>query len=140
MSQSTCKVFDFSGYVKQHIGENYKCLNKYALIVNGNKAIFADNDAVHWIKDLDESIEIPLYKCGDRTMEILPSKVINPTAKKLLDNIEHFIVEEMPLTKFVRHWNSRLESNYRILLKSIKEIGLDPENYPRDAAENARAH
>lgn len=42
--------------------------------------------------------------------------------------------EEVRLGDFVRRFGRRLEDNYRILLSAIKQVGLDPADYPRDVA------
>lgn len=42
--------------------------------------------------------------------------------------------EDVQLGDFVRRFGQRLEDNYRILLSAIKQVGLDPADYPRDVA------
>ena len=80
-------------------------------IVNGDKVILSDNDAVHTIHNITDRV------CGGKTAkEILESEPIATT-----DNIG----------TWVRTFGTRIENNYALLLKSIKSIGLNPKDFPR---------
>jgi hypothetical protein len=85
-----------------------------ALIVGKGKTILTDNEACHTIHNLNGSIDF-----------------INNVSVPIKTIIESTPLAEEELGTWVRTFGSRIENNYDGLLKSIKEIGLDPKDYPR---------
>ena len=89
-----------------------------ALIVGKERVILTDNEAVHDIHNIAGSIDF--------------IKGVSVPVKTILDAKP---IREEELGTFVRRFGSRIEGNYSMLLRSIKEIGLDPEDYPRERKE-----
>ena len=81
-------------------------------IVNGDQVILSDSDAVHTIHTLDEKVT-----ATHTAREILASSPVE---------------EVKDLGNWVRVFGSRIEANYALLLKSIKKIGLNPKDFPRE--------
>jgi len=81
-------------------------------IVNGDQVILSDSDAVHTIHTLDDKVTDT-----HTAREILASQPIG---------------EAKDLGKWIRVFGARIEGNYVLLLKSIKEIGLNPKDFPRE--------
>jgi len=95
------KMYDIAGEE-----ENVAILSK-----DKQTVIFTDNEAVHTIHGIDD----PVLGDGTTTRQILLTKSV-----KVKD-----------LGQWVRTFGARIENNYAMLLHSIKELGLDPEDYPR---------
>jgi hypothetical protein len=90
---------------------NLNFLELNAAIVNNDKVIFTDNEALHTVHYLNDLV------CGEITAkQIIESEPVSST-----DN----------LGEWVRTSGGRIEHNYELLLKSIQEIGLDPKDFPR---------
>jgi len=104
------------------------------VILKGEKQwLLVDNEAVHIVCDNDKDIEAYLYE-KNKDGQLFEMKKATATLKispNLLETSE-VPTEEMPLGKFVKKFGQRIENNYRLLLDSIKEIGLDPGDYPRN--------
>ena len=78
---------------------------------------------------IEDNYEIEVVKNPEpNTFAMMPDGGIVKAPIKELMEAES---EDVELGLFVRKFGNRLEQNYNILLKSIKEIGLDPTNYPR---------
>ena len=139
------KVTDLSVYLaKKSIGKQMEergleVRDVLAIVVNeaNGKAIITDNDAVHNLVTLDEKISFDLFEKmkkredGSQVISLGPAARVTMTVAELLEGA----TDEVELSDFVRRFGHRIETNYRILLKSIKEIGLDPEDYPRKEKE-----
>lgn len=113
--------------------------SQVAILTNpaNGKVIITDDDACHEI--FDEKYYIELYaqtkdETGVKSFEIIPSKA----ATLSLEELQEYIEREDELTNFIRRFGSRIEENYSILLKTIKQIGLDPADFPR-SRKQARA-
>jgi hypothetical protein len=89
-----------------------------AVIVGKERVILTDNEAIHSIHNIAGSIDF--------------IKGVSVPVQTILDATP---IKEEELGTFIRHFGSRIESNYQILLGSIKDIGLDPKDYPRDQKE-----
>jgi hypothetical protein len=81
-------------------------------IVNNGKVILSDNEARHTVHNLDD--------------RVLPNGV---TAKQIIESKPIASTED--LGTWVRRFGDRIEGNYVLLLRSIKEIGLNPMDFPR---------
>ena len=95
------------------------------------KFIITDDDACHSIPtNTVTKYKIDLSKVIDPNstkVSMVPEAMIEPTITEILKAP----TEDVELGTFVRKFGSRIENNYRTLLNSIKEIGLNPTDYPR---------
>jgi hypothetical protein len=82
-------------------------------IVNNGKVILSDNEAIHTVHNLDDRV----LSNGVTAKQIIESKPIASTED---------------LGTRVRRFGDRIEGNYVFLLRSIKEIGLNPMDFPRN--------
>ena len=133
------KIYDLQATVKKFAGLHYvepryvwKDLN--ALILGKDKFILSDGDAVHTIHDIgpDKFLELllgaqPLVPADNEAIIIHDDSIRIPVEAFLKEEP----VREEELTDFVRRGKDRIETNYKMLLASIKEIGLDPKDFPR---------
>lgn len=85
-----------------------------AFIVNGNRVILTDNEAVHTINSLD-------------------SKFLHGNDITISEFMKKYkpVEENITLGKWARTFSRRIESNYDMLLEGIAEIGLNPRDFPR---------
>ena len=96
------KVYDIN------TGGGFKEINLAIINEKNGKMILTDNEAVHSLHNInDESLVTSRFTAK----QILALPPVNEVEK---------------LTHFVRHFGQRIESNYSTLLKTIKEIGLNP--------------
>lgn len=130
------KIYNVKKFVAEHVGEPWECYrdNELAVIINGNRAIVTGDEAVHAMFDLSTSEKMKVYleKKKENSFSMFPESSVDLPVQEFVDKSEY---REDELTNFVRRFGSRIEGNYRILLRSIKEIGLDPDNYPREPEE-----
>jgi len=100
-------------------------------IIEGKKGIIiTDNEACHTVhKSVDEKYEIDVVKISADPNVIS----MNPdaTGKVSIKALQTASYIELELGEWVRRFGSRIENNYDILLKSIKQIGLNPSDFPR---------
>jgi hypothetical protein len=98
------KVYDIN------TGGGFKEINLAIINEKNGKMILTDNEAVHSLHNInDESLITSRFTAK----QILALPPVNEVEK---------------LTHFVRHFGSRIETNYSKLLRSIKEIGLNPKD------------
>ena len=107
-----------------------------AVLPGDDRVIVSDQDAVHDILAMDGHIEVDLFECdkqGEHGMMIamVPSARVKLPVQELVALCGTEFAQEVELAAFVRRFGRRIEENYAILLNSIKEIGLVPEDYPR---------
>ena len=116
-------VYDLMRVLEEIAGSRYSGFAELNALIEGEtKIILTDNEAVHSIHDLDDSIHV-LYPNTKKAIDI-PIRYLLTTA---------IPVDEIELGQFVRvsgHINA-IEKNYVMLLNSIKEIGLNPSDFPR---------
>ena len=126
----TIKVYNISKLIKKELPDKIvHMLNKVAIVV-GNKGItIFDDEAVGWKKkDIEEEIEIGLTDIPEKgTIYVMPQYMVAVSIKELME-AEH---EEMLITQFVDryNYNSRLQNNFKTILRTIDEIGLDSKEY-----------
>ena len=100
-----------------------------AIIESDKGIIVSDNEAVHYLYDnAEEGHEVNLYDRKEGSISIFPSSSTLVPVKEL----KKCECRESTLTDFVRRFGSRIEGNYSTLLDSIREIGLNPEDYKRE--------
>ena len=115
--------------IKGLIEKTHKTITTYteheAVIIEGTKGIIVtDNEAIHNIYDDFNGIyEFDVCAIDGNT----PIGVV----KISIDEMITADSTEVELTEYVRKFGSRIENNYALLLKTIKEIGLNPKDYPR---------
>jgi len=126
----TIKVYNISKLIKKELPDKIvHMLNKVAIVV-GNKGItIFDDEAVGWKKkDIEEEIEIGLTDIPEKgTIYVMPQYMVAVSIKELME-AEH---EEMLITQFVDryNYNSRLQNNFKTMLRTFDEIGLDSKEY-----------
>ena len=129
----TIKVYNISELTRKELpGKMVHMLNKVA-IVEGNKGVIVfDDEAIGWIKkSIYEEIKIGLTDIPEEnTFYVIPQYMVNASIKELME-AEY---EEMPITQFVNryNYNSRLQNNFKTMLRTINEIGLDSKEYFND--------
>jgi deoxyhypusine synthase len=90
-----------------------KCEEKNCFIVNDDKVIMTNDEAVHSIYNLEDQF-------------------LNWTEFTVKEFMEKYSpIEEVELKSFVRKFGNRIERNYDMLLKSIEEIGLNSKEFKR---------
>lgn len=99
------------------------------VLIGTNGIIVVDSEGVHTpLATIENKYEIEVITpATSGTLKIMPDAIMKSTVKELMKADS----EEVELGEYVRKFGSRLEQNYAILLKSIKQIGLDPKDYPR---------
>jgi len=85
-----------------------------AIIVGKDRVILTDDEACHTVHNLHGTVE---FTCDVNV--------------PVMDILEEEPIREEELGTFVRTFGSRIEGNYNHLLESIKDIGLDPKDFPR---------
>ncbi len=83
----------------------------FGILVGAEKVIILENDCCHQVLKLDESFSAWNYSEGEYE-----------TIK-----VSEIIAEETTFQKFVNYWGikPRIQGNFNLLKKSIKEIGLE---------------
>ena len=102
--------------------------NKLA-IIEGTKAVFIlDQDGCGTLhKSLNDEMEIQLRKVReDNCFNVMPDSIIKCSIKEVISDTTY---EEVEIKDFVRKFGSRLESNFKIALRTLNEIGLDAKDY-----------
>lgn len=118
------KVYDLAHLIEQYTGIHLDGVSEEnAIIIGPEKYIIVDTDGIHTIHKNNEPLELTNPVNGDIVKLSLEDITVRGVP-----------VNEVELGTFVRAFGSRLESNYQILLKSIREIGLNSNNYPRNPA------
>ena len=140
------KVIDLDAYFSRVNPEYVPFPSKLAVVVGIKKGkgkhkghvILVDTDAVHEIRNPNEKYTIALHSAsvvdGKRAIGLMPVASTGTLVEDLV-NMEGAEISFVELGSFVRRFGSRIEGNYNTLLKSIKEVGLNPEDYPRNVKE-----
>jgi len=114
--------------------ENLHTRDTDFIIVGTNGILISvSHEGVHYMfKSLEEKYEIGLWEKptkhedGTTSTPIFPKYNIKVKIKYLMENSEY---EEYDIKNMVRHFGSRLDTNYAVLLESLKEIGLNLKEY-----------
>lgn len=96
-------------------GEYYKAGYDIGIIQNGGRFICTDTEGVHYM----DKVRLEFYKQGDGFITIIPDFSATYNVAELTYK------GEIPIAKFIRIFGHRQEDNYAVLLKSMREIGLD---------------
>jgi len=126
----TIKVYNIGELIKKELpGKMVHMLNKVAIIEGNNGVTVFDDEAVGWKKNsIEEEIKIGLTDIPEEnSYYVIPQYTVNASIKELLEAD----YEEMPITQFVSryNYNSRLQNNFKTMLRTIDEIGLDSKEY-----------
>ena len=129
----TIKVYNIGELIKKELpGKMVHMLNKVAIIEGNNGVTVFDDEAVGWKKNsIEEEIKIGLTDIPEEnTYYVIPQYMVNASIKEFLEAG----YEEMPITQFVNryNYNSRLQNNFKTMLRTINEIGLDSKEYFND--------
>ena len=129
----TIKVYNIGELIKKELpGKMVHMLNKIAIIEGSNGVVVFDDEAVGWKKNsIEEEIKIGLTDIPEEnTIYIIPQYMVNVSIKEIME-AEY---EEMPITQFVNryNYNSRLQNNFKTMLKTLDEIGLNSKEYFND--------
>ena len=137
----TVKVYNIKELVETKTSNKYTVMHQSELAIIegiGGVTIVSDAEAIHNVIKMDNPdkyISVSLYdQAEEGSFNIMPSKEAELSIDYITSEAKYRDVE---LNEFVRTFGSRIESNYRTLLKSIKEAGLNPNNYQRKVATNA---
>lgn len=132
------KVYDIIKVISDLAGEKFYGSEVNALIVGEYEAILVDDDATHTIHKLKDGLrftailDAPAKVQGDLIVSSVKKSV--RLSFDMLQKAEP--LKEVELGTFVRTFGNRIETNYKLLLDTIKEIGLDSNNYPRKVGTN----
>ena len=99
------------------------------VLIGTKGVIVVDTEGVHQVHStIEDGYEIEVVKIPEpNRVPMMPDAIVKASIKELMEADS----EDVELGEYVRKFGSRLEKNYDILLKSIKQIGLDPNDYPR---------
>ena len=126
----TIKVYNIGELIRKELpGKMVHMLNKVAIVEGNNGVVVFNDEAIGWKKkSIYEEIKIGLTDIPEEnSYYVIPQYMINTSIKELLE-AEH---EEMLITQFVDryNYNSRLQNNFKTMLRTIDEIGLDSKEY-----------
>lgn len=94
--------------------------------------VVTTNEAIHWdpIKDEQEGIEYMVgailgNEDGSRSFPLSPVSRFSFSPSEIKNGkVECSLLESTPLVNWIKSFNSRIESNYRGLLKTLSENGV----------------
>lgn len=128
------KVYDIKKYIEgmDFDGRKYQVHGIYsgiAIIEGENGVLVIDDEGCGVKKDnTDETYKIGLNDIPEEgVMYALPKYRIEPSINDLM-KAEY---KEMPITEFIKRYNTkdRIKSNFKIVLDTMNEIGLDSSEY-----------
>jgi hypothetical protein len=129
----TVKAYDIKALVEGVDGHNLTAFGSDAqlvIMVGPKGVLIVTTEGVHYRFDsVEDSYEVDCCPNESDKIYAIPSATLSATIKELM---EEAASNEIHLGNFVRRFGERLETNYQILLDSIREVGLDPMDYPRD--------
>lgn len=115
-------VYDLSHIMHQKTGVDFNGLSeKNAIIIGEDRYIMVDADGVHAVHRKD---------CPFKLTSPIDGKEVEISFEDI--TVRGVPVDEVELGTFVRSFGRRIEANYRLLLSSIKQIGLNPDDFPRN--------
>lgn len=99
----------------------------YGLIRGADKFIVADNECIHSLHDNSETVRL---RSGWSNKAIATPAYQSKTLHELRDNAQP--MDLVDLAEWVHYWGikDRMAYNYRLLRKSMNEIGVSDENMP----------
>ena len=128
------KVYNTKEWIETETDGKYSTFREHnhAIICGPKGKVFTCSEGVHFIcKNDAEELQIEIVTPSETGgIKIMPEAIIKTTIGEMLEKCP--VMEEKELGEYIRKFGTRLESNYNILLKSLKEIGLNPKDYPRE--------
>lgn len=132
----TLKVYDVDEFFRKEAKMSAFHYGSAAIIKGPNGVILAEHEAVHQVENLiTDSVVIPLAAIPSKGgMAIMAT---HEATVRLCDIEEKAPYQEMTMEEFFdkRNYNPRCQTNFRILLESMREIGLDPKEYLQEQAK-----
>ena len=125
---SKIKVIDLISYVEDNTSNKFTAYRDMTMgIIQGPKGVIVtDDEACHTI-ETEENFELQIALTqNDGKIALMPHSI---AAVGIEQALEEATVTEMPLREYIREFGSRLEMNYGLLLDSIREVGLDPDDF-----------
>ena len=125
---SKAKIIDIKSFVENTTDDKYTTFQEHSVaIIEGPKGlIITDEDGIHSVEQsMETCIEIYVKYNNDST-PLMPEGSGEQTVQHLLANAP---VTEQPIAEYIRKFGSRIEANFKGILKSIEEIGLNPDDY-----------
>jgi len=129
------KIYDVNSLIVGNTGdlelEVFGTRQELAVIEGPEGFVVTCYEGVHFVEDSKEGM-IPLGLTpirDDDAVAMFPSHKVEIPIEDILEAPHR----EQPLGDYIRRFGHRLEANYAQLLRSIKKVGLDPSDYPRDA-------
>jgi len=134
MPMKQVKVYNVAKFIEDNCDDRnltaYGTDASWAILEGPDGILVVDNEAVHYkFGSGVDQCEIDCCK-NDGGMYMMPSCTATVYVAAVMSEAETHME---PLGSFVRRFGSRIEHNYDLLLQSIKGIGLNPQDYPRDA-------
>jgi len=102
---------------------------EYAVVISDRQDLVFCSEGVGQCVNTDDTFKIPLDKLrvdGDRAVSIFPVAEMAITVCELVSKCE---CREVYIEDFIRKFGDRLESNFKIMLRGINEIGCDSSDY-----------
>jgi hypothetical protein len=123
------KVYNIGEYIKKVCTD--KCVHyhdKLAIIHSDTGCVVFDYEGVGWKPEsIEEKVTMGVVDAKFDGISIVPQYTVDLKVKDLL-TAEY---KEMPLTQFLTKYkyNCRCTRNFNDILKTITEIGLNPDDY-----------
>ena len=133
MGEKFVKVYDTKKLVEELTGKEWTTFtfsHDYAIIEGPKGVVVTCGEGVGFKADSPAdtmSIGVQRPREGKRIPLMAEGSIELPISEVM----EKAPVRRMTLRKYIRKFGARLERNYEEILWSLKEIGLDPANYPR---------
>lgn len=122
------KVINLKSFVEEKSGGKHTSHGPSTMgIIKGPKGtIITFDDAYHDVKS-DDNIDINLpVVLNNGQIKLMPEGFAQ---EPLQDILKHVSTTEQPLYNFIQRFGSRIESNIKMLKKSIEQIGLNPNDF-----------
>lgn len=139
------KMYSVAKVVEDNCGDHNLtafAFDRSLVILEGPDGVLVvNNEGIHY--KFDSTAEVYEVDCcpndegedGKHKFYMCANAVFKVPLKDIMAEAE---VTEVDLGTFVRTFGARLETNYHVLMDSVKEIGLDPADYPRKKKAIAR--
>ena len=127
---SNVKIIDIKSLIEKSTEGKHTSyqIHNTAVLEGPTGVIAIDNDACHQIlENSQETIQINAV-LNDGAIKMHPEGVTDASIEELLKDAP---VTEQPLVEYIQWFGSRIEYNYRELLKSIESIGLNPDDFKK---------
>ena len=128
---SKVKVIDLKSHIENTSEQKYTSYrdNISKAVLEGPKGVIAINDDASYqlLESIDDTIHIEVA-LNDGNIKFAPEGMADEKLSVLLTDAP---VTEQPLNEYVLTFDEYIEECYNELLKSIKKIGLNPDDFKR---------